>query len=231
MSKFNWGWGHSFQNYLLMFDLQETDLQEPILDVASGASSFNAEMHQRGYQAISSDPLYAYPFEDLQQKVERMLDNLQKRILENESRFIWQREGNTEDLMLKQHAMANIFLKDFPVGVEEGRYVAHALPELPFEDYQFSLALCANFLFDGPYHENFDFQLASLLSLSRVAREVRIFPLLNDEGDISQNIAPLMSLLQIQNFGVEIREVPFHLQKKGNAMLRVWSNTCTLDVI
>lgn len=228
MKKFSWGWGHSFQNYLLMFDLQDSDFQEPILDVAAGASSFNAEMKRRGYQATSSDPLYASSPDEIQKNVDEMLDNLEKRIKEHKARFVWQVDRNLEELMLKQRAMAEIFVKDFPKGLAEGRYLAYALPDLPFKDYQFSLALCANFLFDGPYHMDFDFQLQSVLTLCRVAREVRIFPLLDDHGNISLNVAPLMSLLQKKDYGVEIRAVPFHLQKNGNAMLRVWPNACHL---
>ena len=228
MSKFTWGWGHSFKNYLLMFDLKDNELQEPILDVASGASSFNAEMHGRGYYVVSSDPLYASSMNDIQNKVNLMLSNLSNRIETHKERFILQDKDTLADLILKQNAMANIFVKDFVEGLQEKRYVADALPNLSFSHAQYALALCANFLFDGPYSQDMDFQLAAIIEMCRVARETRIFPLLDDKGELSPHVGPIMAALQAQNYGVEIREVPFHLQKNGNAMLRVWSNECQL---
>jgi len=229
MGKFSWGWGHSFKNYLLMFDLNDQDLQEPILDVAAGASSFNAEMTMRGFQAISSDPLYEHSFEEVQTKVALMLDNLERRINESKDKFIWTYETSPEALMSKQRTMAEIFLKDFEKGFAEKRYIPDALPNLSFSDYQFTLALCANFLFDGPYHHDLDFQLKAIKEMCRVSRETRIFPLLNDNGDISENLGAIMAALQAEDYGVEIREVAFQLQKNGNAMLRIWANKCHLD--
>lgn len=228
MGKFSWGWGHSFKNYLLMFDLTDNDLQEPILDVAAGASSFNAEMTMRGFHVISSDPLYEHSSENIKAKVALMLDNLETRIGQRQDTFIWDFERSPKQLMLKQRAMAEIFLKDFTKGFEEKRYIPDSLPNLSFADYQFSLAVCANFLFDGPYHHNLDFQLEAIREMCRVSREVRIFPLLDDSGEISANVGPIMAALQAQDYGVEVREVAFHLQKNGNAMLRVWANECQL---
>lgn len=228
MGKFSWGWGHSFKNYLLMFDLTDNDLQEPILDVAAGASSFNAEMTRRGFHSISSDPLYEHNFEDIKSKVALRLDNLEQRIEQRQDTFVWDFERSPKQLMLKQRAMADIFLKDFPKGFEEKRYIPDSLPDLSFSDYQFALAVCANFLFDGPYHHDLDFQLKAIREMCRVSREVRIFPLLDDSGEISANVGPIMAALQTQDYGVEIREVAFHLQKNGNAMLRVWANECRL---
>ncbi|MAZ39550.1 MAG: hypothetical protein CMF49_05460 [Legionellales bacterium] len=228
MSKFSWGWGHSFKNYLLMFDLQDNELQEPILDVAAGASSFNAEMHGRGYYVVSADPLYALSMPDLKLKIDRMGQTLRQWIEQHKAQFLLRDKAAFEDLIAKQKAMANIFIQDFQEGVYAKRYVADPLPNLSFSHAQYALALCANFLFDGPYAKDMDFQLKAILEMCRVAREVRIFPLLDDSGEVSQHVAPLMAVLQSKNYGVEIREVPFHLQKNGNAMLRVWSNECQL---
>lgn len=228
MSKFSWGWGHSLKNYLLMFDLKDTDLQESILDVAAGASSFNAEMFHRGYRITSCDPLYANPPDKITTQVNKMLDNLERRIDENQAKFTWRYELSPKDLMQKQRAMANIFLKDYAEGLEQKRYLPDALPTLNFKDYQFALALCANFLFDGPYNTDLDFQLASIIEMCRVAREARIFPLLDDNGDISPHVGPIMAALQAKDYGVEVREVAFQLQQNGNAMLRIWPKECQL---
>ena len=44
----------------------------------------------------------------------------------------------------------NLFLEDFPGGLDEGRYVEASLPTLPFDDGTFDLALCSHLLYEGP---------------------------------------------------------------------------------
>ena len=65
--------------------------------------------------------------------------------------------------------------------------------------------------------------------LARVAKEVRIFPLIDRHGQPSPFLGPVLLGLQEGNYGVEVKEVPYHLQPKGNAMLRVWAQQCQLD--
>ena len=70
------------------------------------------------------------------------------------------------------------FLDDYAPGRAEGRYLDAGLPSLPFADGAFDLALCSHFLF--LYSQQFDaaFHVQSIRELCRVAREVRVFPLL-----------------------------------------------------
>ena len=49
---------------------------------------------------------------------------------------------------------------------------------------------------------------------------------MTETGGLSDELGPVMLLLQEHDYGVEVREVPFHQQVGGNAMLRVWSQTC-----
>ena len=41
----------------------------------------------------------------------------------------------------------NEFLRDYPAGLTEGRYLNAGLPDLPFADSSFDSALCSHFLF------------------------------------------------------------------------------------
>ena len=48
-------WGRSYEEYLCMFDLSETDLQRRILGCGDGPAGFNAMMKQRGGRVVSFD--------------------------------------------------------------------------------------------------------------------------------------------------------------------------------
>ncbi len=224
-----WGWGHSLKDYLLMFDLREPDLQQPLLDVASGCSSLNAELTHRGYHVTSVDPLYDVSPDMIATAVGVMQTQFEQRLLQYVDKFQWTRINGPEDLLVNQRDIADVFIRDYPQGLAQGRYVNQSLPHLSFADYQFNMSVCANFIFDGPYQDSV-FQLAAIKELSRVAKETRIYPLLNAEGDICPHLGELILALQTENYGVEVREVAFHLQKGGNAMLRVWSKECPLEV-
>lgn len=227
MIDMTWGWSHCLKDYLLMFDLVDADLQQPLLDVAAGSSSLNAELTRRGYHALSVDPLYQTSPEMISTAVGVMQNQFEQRLLAYVDKFQWTRVNGPEDLLASQRAIADAFILDYPHGITQGRYLNGSLPNLLFKDYQFTMSLCANFIFDGP-HQDYDFQLDAIKELTRVARETRIYPLLNAEGDICSHLGQLMQALQDEDYSVEVREVAYHMQKNGNAMLRVWSNKCSL---
>ncbi len=54
-------------------------------------------------------------------------------------------------------------------------FVPAQLPELPFFDGTFDLALCSHFLFLCSEHHDAKFHIHALRELCRVAQEVRIF--------------------------------------------------------
>lgn len=53
-------WGRSFDEYVRMFDLSDSDLHSRILDCAGGPASFNVEMRRRGRIVVSCDPIYQF---------------------------------------------------------------------------------------------------------------------------------------------------------------------------
>ena len=113
------------------------------------------------------------------------------------------------------------FLADYPEGVSEGRYVTSELPNLPFPDGTFDLALCSHFLF--LYSEHFDasFHLQSLRELCRVAHEVRVFPIVELGSVRSRHVDEVVSRLEMEGFEVCIKRVAYEFQKGGNEMLCV----------
>ena len=105
------------------------------------------------------------------------------------------------------------------------------LPKLTFADHSFNLALCSKVLFMDLTRSE-AFQLESLIELTRVAGEVRVFPIVNDNGHPSVYLGPVLQALQEKGFGVELREIKADpntrkAAEKG-ALLRVWNPSCAL---
>ena len=118
-------------------------------------------------------------------------------------------------------AAAERFLGDLERGRNEGRYLPHALPALPFPSGSFDLALCSHFLF--LYSAAFDatFHRTALGELLRVAREVRVFPLLTMDGAASPHLAPVMADLRRAGYRVIVRRVDYEVMRRGDRMLLV----------
>ena len=95
---------------------------------------------------------------------------------------------------------------------------------LPFTDFTFDLALCPYYLFSVEDSLPVEEYLRLIYELARVAKEVRIYPLINN-GLTSPHLGPVLLGLQQENYGVEVRDVTSSLLQ-ANAMLRVWAQQC-----
>ena len=51
-------WGRNFDEYIRMFDLNQSELKLKILGCGDGPASFNYECNKRGGNVVSVDPLY-----------------------------------------------------------------------------------------------------------------------------------------------------------------------------
>lgn len=221
-------WGHSLQDYQEMFDLTQEDLNKKIIDCGAGPASFNAEMSLIGRKVISCDSLYQLSKKEIQQQIENEFASMLALVKENEQLFVWQQIKSLDDLTKIRRAGVNQFLLDFEQGKQQDRYCAQSLDDLQFEDFSFDLALCSHYLFFHHQTTNLDFHLTAIKEMCRVAHEVRIFPLIDSQGEISELVGPIMLALQQENYRVEILEVPYQFQKKGNAMMRVYALSCDL---
>lgn len=94
-----------------------------------------------------------------------------------------------------------------------------------FDDFSFDVAICPYYLFTQT-SADLDFHLKVIRQLARVAKEVRIFPLIDKQGVLSPLLGPVLLGLQQENYGVEVRDVTSPLLQKENAMLRVWAQLC-----
>lgn len=214
-------WGRSYDEYLRMFDLRPGDLEGRILGCADGPASFNSELTRRGGRVVSVDPLYEFSADEIARRIEETRDEVISQTRREQDRFVWEEIRSVEDLARVRMAAMNDFLDDYESGKNEGRYLAGGLPDLPFEDREFDLALSAHFLFFYADQLPGDFHRAGLLELCRVAREVRVFPLVDVNGVPSHHLEPILSELASSEFEAQVRTVEYEFQRGGNQMLRV----------
>jgi len=214
-------WGRSFNEYRQMFDLTAADLEKRILGCADGPASFNAEVTARGGQIVSVDPLYGFSPKQIQARIAETRELVLQQVRANQTDFIWQQISSVEHLVDLRDSAMEIFLQDFSAGLREGRYLEAQLPNLPFADNSFELALCSHFLFLYSEQLSRDFHCQALRELCRVAAEVRVFPLVKLDGRSSEHISPLVDELVAEGFSIEIRRVEYEFQKGGNKLMRL----------
>ena len=206
-----------------MLDLTPDDLKLAILDCASGPASFNAEMTRLGYKVVSCDPVYQFTASEIYQRIQDTYQTIIDGAQATRDNFVWQDIQSPAQLGQIRMAAMRQFLEDFPLGIQQGRYVTDELPVLSFNTGQFDLALCSHFLFTYSDQLGADFHQTSILEMCRVAKEVRIFPLLvNFSTETSPLLQPVMKELQQRGYKVEIKQVPYEFQKGGNKLLRIY---------
>lgn len=204
-----------------MFDLAPQDLDGKILDCAAGPASFNAEAAQKGYRVTSCDPLYRFTAEEIADRIADTYENVVAGAKANRDRYVWDEIDSPERMGEVRMAAMRHFLKDFPPGLEKGRYRADKLPSLEFDDGEFDLALSSHFLFTYSEQLSTDFHVAAIEEMCRVAGEARIFPLLNYDGWPSRLLRPVVNELRARRYRAETQRVSYEFQKGGNRLLSV----------
>jgi hypothetical protein len=214
-------WGRSIKEYIGMFHLIPGELNLSILDCGGGPASFNAQMTRQGYKVISCDPLYQFSVDEIADRIQETYQTVIDGVNANSANYVWHNLESPEQMgKIRMEAM-NHFLDDFPLGLLQGRYVLDKLPNLSFKDRQFDLALCSHLLFTYSDHLSLDFHLSSIQELCRVAKEVRIFPLINLSGEQSSLLLPVLNKLQQNGYIAEVKQVNYEFQKGGNKLLSV----------
>lgn len=214
-------WGRSFDEYQHMFALSPQALQGKILGCGDGPASFNAELTAQGGQVVSIDPLYNFSADQIEARVQATSAIVVEQVQRSAEDYIWTRFR--DPAALAQHRLATMrhFLMDYAVGQAAGRYQTQSLPTLDFADGAFDLALSSHLLFLYTEQLSYDFHLAAIREMCRVAREVRIFPLLDLKCQRSAYLAPLQSALTELGYRVTVETVPYEFQRGGNQMLRI----------
>jgi hypothetical protein len=214
-------WGKSLEEYRRMFILSDDDLELRILECGDGSASFNAEMAALGYTVVSIDPVHLLPKEQIKERVTQNHASIMSRIERGRDEYLWSYFESPGDLRQHRLVTMEIFLEDIERGVTEGRYVREKLPSLSFDDQLFDLALCPHLLFTNADRLSLDFHLDLIKELCRVAKDVRIFPLLSPEGRTSPFVAEVQSHMANRGYVVDLVTVPYEFQRDGNQMMKI----------
>jgi SAM-dependent methyltransferase len=214
-------WGRSFAEYVAMFALSPVDLQGRILGCGDGPASFNALLARQGGRVVSVDPLYRFSAEEVRRRIQETFPQVLEQTRRNMHEFTWTSIKSVEELGQRRMAAMAEFLADFLQGKEQGRYMDGELPHLMFADQEFDLALCSHLLFLYSEQLTADFHLASIRELCRVAREVRVFPLLELGARTSRHLPAVVAGLTAGGYSVAIVPVPYEFQRGGKQMMKI----------
>lgn len=220
--------GHDLNDYKDMFCLTDSELNSNILEYGCGPTAFNSQQQDIGHKTISFDKLFSLPVQDLKNQINSDFDVMVERINKNQDQFNLKDNNSLKVVIEKRRSGITRFIKDFKQGVKDKRYLPIDNNKLPFSDFSFDIAVCSHYLFSELTSLDIKSHLMIIKELARVAKEVRIFPLIKHDGEISTLLGPILLELQNENYGTEIKEVPYSLQKNGNAMLRVWAQQCNV---
>jgi hypothetical protein len=214
-------WGRTFDEYAAMFALDDLDRSRSILGCADGPASFNAEALRRNIKVVSADPLYQFSVPQIRKRIADAAPVVAAEVKANAQDFAWDYFKSPTELVAARMKAMQSFLADYDEGLAQGRYVPAELPELPFFDGTFDLALCSHFLFLYSEQHDARFHIQALRELCRVAAEVRIFPLLELGGATSWHLPEVINALEAGGCSAKIEPVNYEFQKGGNQMLRL----------
>jgi SAM-dependent methyltransferase len=212
----------SFGEYCASFDLDPGALPPRILDCAAGASDFVARAAGLGVTATAVDPAYRRG-DEVAHMARAGMSSGTEMITAHRDRFTYAWYGSPEARTEMRTVAVEHFAADYDA--HRDRYVPAELPNLPFADAAFDLAVCSHLLFTWATDLDEQWHHDAILELTRVAHEVRIFPLvLQQTGDPVPFMEPLLSRLADNWIAAERVTVPYEFQRGANEMLRITSH-------
>lgn len=214
--------GRSFADYRDMFCLDEDGLTKMrILGCGDGPASFNMEATRLGASVHSVDPLYAFSALEIKARIDETFEDNFRQIVADKGKFVFTRYPDIEAHKQARKDAMDAFLSDYEGGRIQGRYREASLPSLPFPDDAFDLALVSHLLFLYSAHLTLEFHIASIRELMRLARETRIFPLVDLNAKPSPYVEAVKDTLRGDGYVCDEIEVDYEVQKGATRMLRI----------
>ncbi len=209
----------SLSEYQAMFALTAQDLTGAVLDCPGGAASFTAEVNAIGGDATALDLAYSSSPAVLAELAVQEAERGNAYTAANAERYIWNHFPDLAAHHSARRSAAGLFARDVLAHPE--RYVAGALPHLPFADRRFELVVCGHLLFTYTDRLDTAFHTAALLELVRVtSHQVRVFPLLEHTGHRdAQLLDQVLATVREHGITADVREVGYEFQRGGNQML------------
>jgi hypothetical protein len=215
-------WGRNLDEYTRMFGLTKDDLDLNILGCGDGPASFNVEWSALGGHVTSVDPLYYFDHGTIEKRIAETYEDVLAQTRANQQNFVWDSISSPDELgRIRMEAMRR-FLDSYEAGKADGKYIPGELPVLSFDDQSFDIALSSHFLFLYTDNLTFDFHVAAIREMLRVAKEVRIFPLLDVNAQESRYLSGVLETFQ--EYHPEVRKVNYEFQRGGNRMLVLLSD-------
>jgi hypothetical protein len=211
-------WGRSLEEYIQIFKLTDSDLNEKIISFGDGPASFNSEMTKLDKTVVSLDPIYQFTKSELKKRIEETKETVIEQMKSNQENFVWKNIKNIEELeQIRLRAMTN-FIEDFELGKNQNRYIHHELPNsTKYDNLEFDLGLSSHFLI--LYAQlGLDFHIKAITEMLRICKEIRIFPILNLNATKSEVLEDIITYFD-GNFIVNIESSDYEFQKDGNKML------------
>ena len=215
-------WGRNANEYRQMFNLSDKTLDGlKVLGVGDGPASFNAEMADCQCTVVSVDPIYQFSAKEIAARVREVTPLMESQLSKHADRYIWEDFDCVETLVNARQCSMATFLSDFEAGKEQGRYICGSLPRLPFDRDRFDLALCSHLLFLYDDMMDQDFHFRSLIAMTEIAAEARVFPVVNREGKVSVVLGTTIQQLEKAGLECVLEPVNYRFQKGADTMLRV----------
>ncbi len=213
--------GRTLDEYRRYFALDLPGLRgRRVLDVASGVSSFCAEARRSGLQVTAFDAIYELPAEEIECRCAADLNHVTDAIRDLQT-YRWDFYESPEKLRRFREQAYRGFLEDYR---RMGRtcYVPGRLPELPFRDDEFDLALVSYLLFVYDDQFNYEFHRRSVLEIMRVTSgEARMYPTVNFETHRSRWLDRLREDRTLAHLEFEEVRTDFEFLINSNFYLRV----------
>jgi hypothetical protein len=214
-------WGRSYEEYISMFNLKESEINKSIIGCGDGPASFNCTMNKNGKKVVSVDIIYQFTATEIERRIIETFEVVIDQTRNNKDKFIWTKIKDINELGRIRLSAMNDFLQDYERGKAENRYLFAELPVLPFNNNHFDLALSSHFLFLHSDNLSLDFHLQSVNEMLRVAKEVRIFPLLGVNAKESPYVEPVIDYFSRKGYSAERVKVDYEFQIGGNKMLEI----------
>jgi hypothetical protein len=220
-------WGHRYSEYRDMFDLPADLGALKLLEFACGPTLVNHELSSQNCFVRSVDPWFEADIALTKEAFNDKFNQQKAKMRQYPKRYDADKYGGMDALFARRTQGFEGFFEDYAKAYQSRYFKAEAF-QLPFENASFDLVVCSNYFFADLPDEGLDFHLAWFKELSRVAHDIRIYPLTAGAGVPSTLIGPILMALQILDYRVSVQEVPFRLIPSSKAMLKIETGRCRL---
>jgi len=219
-------YGRTYAEYEWFFNFQAEQIKgKRVLDCHARASSFTTEAVRMGIHAKALDPMYDRSGEALAQLGKADMEEVLKKTSARPELYNFDFMKNFEVVRKLRKEALDKFLRDYPSGCAQGRYIAGQLPILPFNDASFDLVLNNHHLFLYANHFSYPKILDSCAEMARVCDlnrggQVRIYPILGHDARVYSHLQRLrIDLFREEGISAEVVEIPFQYLKGSNQMM------------